>query len=109
MLAAYELERRGIQVATVDRDDVDLWVRTPTGRMLTVQVKATSVPQQKHGLPRYHFSGTLRPIPVDLYALVVLDLEIMLVCPCADARVQWCNPDIFSPEAMDASIKEYLA
>lgn len=109
LLAVYELEKRGIQVAHVDRDDVDLWVRTPTGRMKTVQVKATAAPISNGStLQRYHFN-TQSACHADLYGLVALDSEIMLFCPCTAGGTQWFHPDSFSPEAMEASIKEHLA
>ena len=40
----YVLELHGVQTVLADRAENDLWARTPSGRMLTVQVKTASEP-----------------------------------------------------------------
>lgn len=105
----YQLERRGVQAVHVDREEIDLWVRTLSGRVLTIQVKATSSlkPGYKGRGPSYRF---FRPkdTTADLVALVALDAEVVLICKPEDAP---CNitPRRMTREEMDRSIAEHLA
>lgn len=104
----YELERRGVQCALVDRQDIDLWVRTPSGRLLTVQVKA-SLPRvhTNETQPRYRFDINRSAAP-DLYALVALDREVVVLC-YRDAAPNRILADEMTDAAMEASIRELLA
>ena len=47
-LAAAYLERSGIECSIVDRRGYDLWCRVPSGRMFTVQIKASNRPRSCH-------------------------------------------------------------
>lgn len=106
----YQLERLGVQAVLVDRDENDLWVRTPSGRMLTVQVKTATDPKQ-YGLNReicYNFYvGNLGP-STDLYAVVALQAQVVLFCRPDEMRKRW-KVELFTPERMEASIRELLA
>ncbi len=44
-LVAAELEQRGIRCHRVDMQDDDLWVKSASGELLTMQVKATIEPR----------------------------------------------------------------
>lgn len=106
----YQLERHGVQVAHVDRDGQDLWVRTPSGRMLTVQVKTATEPRSygtDRGL-RYYFHDGNAAIDTDLYALVALQPEVVLICRPDEMRRRWAE-DLFTKERMISSIRELLA
>jgi hypothetical protein len=110
LLTTYALESAGVQVSRVDREEIDLWARTPTGRMKTLQVKTCSEPLRDRDRPlRYRFSiehGTT----ADLYALVALDRERVLIYPAhSPAGLGHLKPEIFTTEAQRASIEEFLA
>lgn len=106
----YQLERHGVQAERVDRPGDDLWVRTPSGRMLAVQVKTTVVPLAygKEATPHYKFHvGNLSPT-TDVYALVALRAEVVVFCTPQEMRKRW-PVELFTPERMTASIRELLA
>lgn len=110
LLAVYALEKAGVQAVRVDREEVDLWARTPTGRLLTLQVKTCSQPLRDRDRPlRYRFSiehGTT----ADLFALVALDRECMIISPTFQPRgLGHLKPETFTEAAQAASIKEFLA
>lgn len=99
-----------MQVAHVDRDEYDLWVKTPSGRMLTMQVKTASGPTQ-YGTDRassYRFHVGNLGASTDVYALVALQAEVVLFCRPDEMRKRWAV-DVFTPEQMEASIREVLA
>jgi hypothetical protein len=109
-LAAYLLESHGIEAVHVDRDQADLWVRTPSGRLMTVQVKAASRPIPRQGRqPRYHWSAqTLAG--ADVFAMVALDTRLMVIFPAAEVGTSFTlSPSQFTEERQLQSIEEYLA
>jgi hypothetical protein len=110
LLTMYQLERHGVQVAHVDRDGQDLWVRTPSGRMLTVQVKAATeaTTYARDRTPWYHFHIGNAAIDTDLYALVALQPEVVLICRPDEMRMRWAA-ELFTKERMISSIRELLA
>lgn len=103
LLAAYILERNGVQVANVNRDEHDFWIRTPTGRLLTVQVKTASM--SKNEIYRFYAGNVTAN--TDIVALVALQPEVVLIYP-GDQMRQRCPVDQFTAEHMAASIKEHL-
>lgn len=106
----YQLERHGVQAERVDRPGDDLWVRTPSGRMLALQVKTASVPigYSHDRTPVYRFHvGNLSPT-TDIYALVALHAEVVIFCTPQEMRKRW-PVELFTPERMAASIRELLA
>lgn len=106
----YQLERHGVQAAHVDRDENDLWVRTPSGRMLTVQVKTACEPK-RYGSDRKHmvyFHIGSMGASTDIYALVALHAEVVIFLRPEDMRKRF-DPSLFTRERMDASIRELLA
>ncbi len=77
---AQALEACGVRVVRVDLSGHDLWCRTGSGRLVSVQVKTSSRPRvdAEHHAPRYEFydrSGTLKP---DVYGFVALDLGLVV-------------------------------
>ena len=106
----YQLELHGVQAVLVDRDENDLWVRTPSGRMLTVQVKTASAPTC-HGTERtfrvkFHI-GNLGP-STDVYALVALHAEIVVFCRPDEMRKRF-PVEYFTRQRMLASLEEHFA
>ena len=91
-------------MANVNRDEHDFWVRTPSGRLLTVQVKtAATVRQGKFCF----YLGNIGQ-NTDIIALVALHPEVVVVCPANQMLQRWPVSD-FTQERMLASIKEHLA
>lgn len=105
----YQLERLGVQAVLVDRDENDIWVRTPTGRMLTMQVKTATAPIAYPGeSEKYHFYVDNLGPSTDVYALVALQVEVVVFCRPDVMRKRW-PVDFFTAERMAASIRELLA
>ena len=106
----YQLERRGVECVLVDRVDYDLWVKTPSGRHLMVQVKAANVARERDAHerpPRYKFK-LRKHTTADVYAMVALDAEVVVIFP-ADAVPSTIPEWAMTREAMEASIREYLS
>lgn len=77
---AHALEACDVRVVRVDLSGHDLWCRTGSGRLVSVQVKTSARPRLEAGRPvsRYEFydrGGSLRP---DVYGFVALDLGLVL-------------------------------
>lgn len=107
----YALEQRGIRATKVDLVSDDLWVRTPSNRLLTVQVKtATSLSSRRaKGKPRYHFHNGNRgqPSKADLFAFVALPLSCLII-EDSMGYSRALTTDKFTPAAMEESIARYL-
>jgi hypothetical protein len=110
IIVTFHLEANGIQTAVVDREEIDLWVRTPSQRMLTVQIKTASAAKSWKGRPAnsYGFNIPPRQSSADLFALVALDRGIVLFYPRGHPRLQSIHSENFTREAMQASIAEHL-
>ena len=90
-------------MANVNRDEHDFWIRTPSGRLLTVQVKTASMSKDD----MYRFYAGNVTANTDIVALVALQPEVVLIYPGNKMR-QRCPVDQFTPEHMASSIKEHL-
>lgn len=109
LLAMYQLELRGIQASLVDRSENDLWARTPSGRMLTVQVKTATEPKLRgHERLKYYFAGHGLAASTDVFALVALHAGVVLFCAPENMKRRM-DPKAFTHERMDASIREHFA
>lgn len=108
LLAMYNLERHGVDCALVDRQDADLWVKAPSGKIITVQVKATLAPRDSKPpkLPPYKFHIDRRT-GVDVFALVALDRGIVLIFPAKDVP-RSVGQTKMTAEAMEASIEAHI-
>lgn len=112
-LAASILEARGSRASHVAIYGTDLWVETPSGRMLRVQVKTSSkpVPPRPPNREVYRFLNprTTNPhSPPDLYLLVALDRQLVLVrekMAIGGIRVSAAS---FTAENQEASIVKHL-
>jgi hypothetical protein len=113
-LAASILEAHGIRASHVAIHGTDLWVETPSGRMLRVQVKTASKPvvSQHWRGPCYRFQNqsraSLKATPPDIYCLVALDVGVMLVFPKMAKGGTRLAVHRFTEEAQEAGIKEHL-
>ena len=79
-LVAHALEACGVRVVRVDLSGHDLWCRTVSGRLVSVQVKTCGSARfdRDRSALRYEFydrGGSMRP---DVFAFVALDLGLML-------------------------------
>ena len=112
-LAASILEARGSRASHVAIYGTDLWVETPSGRMLRIQVKTSSkpVPPTPPHREVYRFLNprtTNAHSPPDLYLLVALDRQLLLVrekMAIGGIRVAATR---FTPEGQEAGIAKYL-
>ena len=110
LLAMYQLELRGIQAVLVDRSENDLWVQTPSGRMLCVQVKTATEPRQhkRDNRPLLHFGTDHLADSTDVFALVALHAGVVLFCAPQHMKRR-IDPAEFTHERMSASITEHFA
>jgi len=90
-------------VANVNRNEHDFWIRTPSGRLLTVQVKTASMAKND---TFSFFKGNVTA-NTNIVALVALPPEVVLIYP-GDQMQQRCAVGQFTPEHMASSIKEHL-
>lgn len=112
-LAASILEARGSRASHVTIYGTDLWVETPSGRMLRIQVKTSSkpAPPAPSREPVYRFlraRTTNSHSPPDLYLLVALDRQRLLVRDKITAGGIKISARYFTAEDQEAGIKKYL-
>ena len=112
--AAAIFELHGIITTHVDIYGVDLWVQTPSGRRVTVQVKTTRCPQKykENRTPRYTFqiynagSGG-----ADVYCFVALDLGLFRLLSSGElpkTRTKCYAVAQFTQELLEEDIRRYL-
>jgi hypothetical protein len=110
LLAMYVLELHGVQTVLVDRAENDLWARTPSGRMLTVQVK-TATEAKTYGTevtPKYHFRLSHLAASTDVVALVALHAQVVIFFKRDEAKGH-LPAAAFTVDRMIASIREHFA
>ena len=105
----YVLELHGVQTVLADRAENDLWARTPSGRMLTVQVKTASEPKAygTEVTPKYHFLLTRLAASTDVVALVALHAQVVLFFPRDKVKSRYTAAP-FTLDGMTASIREHF-
>ena len=112
--AAAIFEQHGIVTTHVDIYGVDLWCQTPSGRRISVQVKATRVPvlDRGHTTPRYAFQLRLREDNLaDVYCLIALDQSLFRLYSAPEltrTTTKKISISQFTEDAMSADIKRYL-
>lgn len=111
--AAAIFERHGVVTSHVDIHGVDLWVETPSGRRVTVQVKTQqrAVSRGTHVTPRYKFSITKNSYQADLLCFVALDRGLCRLLSCAELNnvaTKMYPAHTFTEEVMRDEIKRYL-
>ena len=106
-LAAHVLETQDIRVTHANVSGHDLWCRTPTGRLVSVQVKTTSQPIVHHGNALYDFSQTSFSWMPDVYAFCALDIG-MMICEASMSRRRKIRVDAFTQDNMLASVAKFF-
>lgn len=113
--AAAVFEQHGVVTTHVDVYGVDLWCQTPSGRRVTVQVKAAQEPQPNYGrhvTPRYHFNLRQKDdYPADVYCFVALDLSLLRLFSAGElpaSATKKMGLGMFTAADMETDIKRYL-
>jgi len=106
-LVAAELEQRGIRCHRVDMQDDDLWVKSASGELLTMQVKATLEPR-KERYREAHYVFTRANGDAHIFAYVALDLRLFILRTAPRGKTVRIKPAEFTPQAMADSIAAHL-
>jgi hypothetical protein len=106
-LVAAELEQRGIRCHRVDMQDDDLWVKSSSGDLLTLQVKTTFTPRRDRGRPLY-YSFTRADSDAQIFAYVALDIRLFILRNAPSGKTVRIRPADFTRQAMDDSIQAML-
>jgi len=106
-LVAAELEQRGIRCHRVDMQDDDLWVKSASGELLTMQVKATLEPR-KERYREAHYVFTRANGDAHIFAYVALNLRLFILRTAPRGKTVRIKPAEFTPQAMADSIAEHL-
>ena len=106
-LVAAELEQRGIRCHRVDMQDDDLWVKSASGELLTMQVKATLEPR-KERYREAHYVFTRANGDAQIFAYVALSLRLFILRTAPIGKTVRIKPAEFTPQAMADSIAEHL-
>ena len=106
-LVAAELEQRGIRCHRVDMQDDDLWVKSASGKLLTMQVKATLEQRSDRGRPLY-YSFTRVNGDAQIFAYVALDIRLFILRTAPSGKTVRIKPAEFTPQAMADSIAAHL-
>jgi len=106
---AQVLEACGIRVVRVDLSGHDLWCRTLSNRLMSVQVKTCGRARidREHVSSRYEYYdrvGSLRP---DVYGFVALDLGLVLFEAGMGSRRN-IRSSVFTEGAMRGSIARFF-
>lgn len=106
-LVAAELEQRGIRCHRVDMQDDDLWVKSASGELLTMQVKATLEPR-KERYREAHYVFTRANGDAHIFAYVALNLRLFILRTAPRGKTVRIKPAEFTPQAMADSIAAHL-
>ena len=106
-LVAAELEQRGIRCHRVDMKDDDLWVKSASGELLTMQVKATLEPR-KERYREAHYVFTRANGDAQIFAYVALSLRLFILRTAPIGKTVRIKPAEFTRQAMDDSIDAML-
>ena len=114
-LVASVLEQHGCHVSHVNIYGADLWVQTPSRRIVRVEVKTSSVAikGQRGGINgagslTYRFGSFYTdPDHVDAVIYVALDMGLILVRDPRDPRSKM-SPNNFTPDRQDETIRRFF-
>ena len=108
-LVAHVLETCGVRVIRVDLSGHDLWCRTGSGRLVTVQVKASAKPRdgQNGSTARYEYYDRQGGMKPDIYGFVALDLGLVLFAAEMGKRRSVVST-AFTGDAMRASVARFF-
>jgi len=105
---------QGITTVHVDVTGVDLWVETPSGRRVTVQVKTASKakapPDRKSKRYRFSLSCKQTHTRAEVFCFVVLDKKQLRLVSSAEARSTYkaFTEADFDESLMLSDINRYL-
>ena len=106
-LVAHHLEMAGLRTVHADVIGQDLWVRTISNRMLTVQVKSTGRAQDQDGRLYYTFYNGNHIWRADVYAFVAIDVALVIFEPTMLKRRKIQHHE-FTRERMQSSIAQFF-
>ena len=106
-LVAAELEQRGIRCHRVDMQDDDLWVKSSSGDLLTLQVKTTYKPRSDRSRP-LHYAFTRADGDAQIFAYVAMDVRLFILRGPPTGKTVRIKPADFTEQAMDDSILRFL-
>ena len=108
-LVTHVLETCGVRVIRVDLSGHDLWCRTPSNRLVTVQVKASARARdgRNGSASRYEFYDRQGGMKPDVYGFVALDLGLMLFLAGMGRRKNIRAVE-FTEDAMRESIARFF-
>ncbi len=106
-LVAAELEQRGIRCHRVDMEGDDLWVKSASGKLVTLQVKTTFRPRPDRTRPLY-YSFTRANGDAQIFAYVAMDIRLFVLRGKPTGQTVRIKPAEFTPQAMADSIEEHL-
>ena len=113
--AAAIFEQHGVVTTHVDIHGVDLWCETPSGRRVTVQVKAARAPKNLdayHTTPRYQFNlQSAAANKADVYCFVALDLSLLRLVSAGElsaSATKKMGQGKFTEADMATDIRRYL-
>ena len=106
-LVAAELEQRGIRCHRVDMQDDDLWVKSASGELVTLQVKTTFRPRPDRKRPLY-YSFTRADGDAQIFAYVAMDIRLFILRGPPTGKTVRIKPADFTQQAMDDSILRFL-
>ena len=106
-LVAAELEQRGIRCHRVDMEGDDLWVKSASGDIFTLQVKTTYKPRPDRNRPLY-YSFTRANGDAQIFAYVAMDIRLFILRGKPTGRTVRIKPADFTRQAMDDSIEAML-
>lgn len=98
-----------IECVMVDRQDDDIWIKTPNRRIRTLQVKTTQKPHGTFKGLKYRFS-TRNGHGADFFAFLALDRKCFLIMPSDKVRnkVMTFSASKFTKVYMHRSIRHNL-
>lgn len=106
-LVAAELEQRGIRCHRVDMEGDDLWVKSASGELVTLQVKTTFKPRLERNRP-VKYSFTRADGDAQIFAYVAMDIRLFILRGKPTGKTVRINPVDFTQQAMDDSISRFL-
>ena len=106
-LVAAELEQRGIRCHRVDMEGDDLWVKSASGELVTLQVKTTFRPRPDRNRPLY-YSFTRANGDAQIFAYVAMDIRLFILRGKPTGKTVRIKPADFTQQAMDDSILRFL-
>jgi hypothetical protein len=106
-LVAHHLEMAGLRTVHADVVGQDLWVRTISNRMVTVQVKSTGKAMEQDGRLYYTFHNGNQIWRADVYAFVAIDVGLVICEPTMLKRRKIQHHE-FTRERMQSSIAQFF-